>query len=99
MLTFKNLGKWGRLGNQMFQYSLLYNAGKKTGFEIGYDFKNKPEIASIFNLEGSNSDDFAPKHQAVEMNNFDYLDTKTIPDGKKILGWLFSGEVCEGIQN
>jgi len=95
MLTFKNLGKWGRLGNQMFQYALLYNAGKKTGFEIGFDFKNKPEIAEIFNLEGTNSDGVTPKQQAIEMNNFDYLDTKTIPDNTDFFGYFQNSRYVE----
>ena len=34
MLTFKNLGKWGRLGNQMFQYSALVGIAKNRGFDF-----------------------------------------------------------------
>ena len=32
MITFKLLGKYGRLGNQMFQFAFLYGAGKKNGY-------------------------------------------------------------------
>ena len=73
MITFKNLGKFGRLGNQMFQFAFLYNTGKKTGFEIGFDFSNKPLISEIFNLPCKNSDEIYPKNKAVELNNFAYF--------------------------
>ena len=35
MITCKNLGYLGRLGNQIFQYAMLFAISKKTGYEIG----------------------------------------------------------------
>ena len=35
MITFKNLGGYGRLGNQLFQYAAL----KALALKNGYDFK------------------------------------------------------------
>lgn len=95
MLTFKNLGKYGRLGNQMFQYSFLYNTGKKTGFEIGYDFKNKPEIASIFKLEAKNSDRIIQKNYAVEKNDFAYFDSSAVPEGTDFIGYFQNSRYVE----
>jgi len=88
MLTFKLLGKYGRLGNQMFQYSFLYNAGKKTGFEIGFDHSKNPQIASIFKLDAKNSDKVIQKNMAIEKNDFGYFDTTTVPDGTDFIGYF-----------
>jgi hypothetical protein len=91
MLTFKLLGKYGRLGNQMFQYSFLYNAGKKTGFEIGFDFSKNPQIASIFKLEGKNSDKVIQKNMAIEKNDFGYFDVSQVPNGTDFIGYFQNG--------
>lgn len=88
MITFKNLGKYGRLGNQMFQFAFLYNIGKKTGIEIGFDFRNNPLVAQIFNLPASNSDNIIPKHNGVELNNFSYFDTSTVVDNTDFIGYF-----------
>ena len=34
MITFSKLGKFGAMGNQLFQYAALYGVAKKTGFEM-----------------------------------------------------------------
>lgn len=34
MITFDNIGRYGRLGNQLFQYAILKSIQKKTGYEI-----------------------------------------------------------------
>lgn len=88
MLTFKLLGRYGRLGNQMFQYSFLYNAGKKTGFEIGFDHSKNPQIASIFKLDAKNSDKVFQKNMAIEKDDFGYFDTTTVPDGTDFIGYF-----------
>ena len=35
MITFSQLGKYGRLGNQLFQYAALKGLSIKNGYEIG----------------------------------------------------------------
>lgn len=99
MITFKSLGKFGRLGNQMFQFAFLYNTGKKTGFEIGYDFSNKPLISQIFKLPCKNSDDVYPKNKAVELNNFAYFDTKNTPDNTDYVGYFQNSKYIEEYEN
>jgi hypothetical protein len=88
MITFKKLGKYGRLGNQMFQFAFLYNVGKSTGLDIGFDFKNNAEIAKIFKLPVKNSDSVTAKHQATELSNFGYFDVKKIPDETDFIGYF-----------
>lgn len=36
MITYQNLGKYGRLGNQMFQYAALLGISNKTGYQFGF---------------------------------------------------------------
>lgn len=88
MITFKKLGKKGKLGNQMFQFAFLYNTGKKTGCRIGFDFKNNADITKIFKLPAENSDEFVPNYKAIEMNNFGYFDNSKIPDGTDFDGYF-----------
>jgi hypothetical protein len=88
VITFKNMGKLGRLGNQMFQFAFLYNVGKKTGKEIGFDFSNRPLIAQIFNLPASNSDEVYAKNKGIELDNFGYFDTTNVPDGTDFQGYF-----------
>lgn len=45
MITFKALGQWGRLGNQMFQYATLFSVGKKKNYQIGIPYKLKTRNA------------------------------------------------------
>ena len=33
MITFSKLGEYGRLGNQLFQYSILYSVGTENGYD------------------------------------------------------------------
>ena len=34
MITFSQLGKYGAIGNQLFQYATLYSIGKLNGYEV-----------------------------------------------------------------
>jgi hypothetical protein len=40
MITFKNLGFLGRLGNQMFQYAALHAVAKKLNYQYGIPIEN-----------------------------------------------------------
>ena len=41
MITFNKLGIHGRLGNQLFQYSLIFSVSKKLNLSFGVPYKNK----------------------------------------------------------
>ena len=41
MITFNNLGRYGRMGNQMFQYATLYSIAKTRGYDFGIPYKMK----------------------------------------------------------
>jgi hypothetical protein len=43
------MGHYGRLGNQMYQYSLLYSVGKKNGYEVAIPIDNQSIIDGRYN--------------------------------------------------
>ena len=43
MITFNLMGRYGRFGNQMFQYAALYAIAKKNGYEFGIPYQNKSD--------------------------------------------------------
>jgi len=77
MITFKELGNYGSLGNQMFQFSVLFAAGKRSGFNIRipkvsewYDKERERNISQI-------TDIFPNLLQYVfEVNSTDFITIK-----------------------
>ena len=49
MITFTNLGHYGRLGNQMFQYATLYSIAKKNNYDFVIPLDNLNVIDSSYN--------------------------------------------------
>ena len=56
MITFSNLGQYGRLGNQLYQYAALYAAGKKNNLDVvipdlsSKSWHGQPCLLGYFNL-------------------------------------------------
>jgi hypothetical protein len=56
MITFLELGKYGRLGNQLFQYAMLKSVSLETGYEIKIPnpdnivFQNQKCLLNLFNI-------------------------------------------------
>ena len=48
MITFSNIGKLGRLGNQMFQYAALYSAAFTRGYEFA--IPKNTDLEKVFKL-------------------------------------------------
>ena len=46
MITFAQLGRYGRLGNQLFQYAMLKSVSLATGYEM--KIPNPNEITSVY---------------------------------------------------
>ena len=58
MITFNNIGRYGRLGNQMFQYATLYSVAKELGCDFGipHETNNQGfELPKLFNLSANDS--------------------------------------------
>lgn len=51
MITFSKLGKYGRIGNQMFQYAALIGISKKTGFDWGVNIFKSSDMWNCFYLD------------------------------------------------
>jgi len=49
MITFTNLGHYGRLGNQMFQYATLYSVAKENNYDFRIPLDNLKVIDSSYN--------------------------------------------------
>lgn len=98
MITFQLLGKYGRLGNQMFQYATLYSIAKFNSYNFGIPFsKNRNEknqfqdlcLQDCFdNLSALDSSNCVPQQQAVEINNFFDPSFFNIEDNTDILGYF-----------
>lgn len=81
MITFNKIGLkgFGRLGNQMFQYSLIVGVAKKLNLQFGVPLKNKSEdeyanfyLDEGFEISASDSSKIMPKHTFIEKGfNFD----------------------------
>jgi hypothetical protein len=88
MITFKKLGKYGWLGNQMFQYAFLYAVGKKTEIDIGFDFNNNPMLTKIFNIKAKDSSKIIQSKFLVEKNTCEYIDYSSIENNTDIMGYF-----------
>lgn len=75
MITFNNIGSYGRFGNQLFQYAALFGIGKKKKCEIGVPYEKQklndeykkfclPDCFS--NLTAKDSSKVFPKYFAQE---------------------------------
>ena len=77
MLTYKYLGRRGRLGNQMFQYATLYSVAKTNGYDYGIPYHTKSEddymdmclLDCFKNISAKNCQLVMPKKQIQEQNN------------------------------
>ena len=55
MITFSNLGNYGRLGNQMFQYASIIGIAKKNGYDYCFPLSNKGcRLSEFFNITPKN---------------------------------------------
>lgn len=68
MITFSQLGKYGAIGNQLFQYATLYSIGKLNGYEV-----------KIPNTE-EHFDEGTSRIQHYFLNCFDNISAKILND-------------------
>lgn len=91
MITFSALGNYGRLGNQLFQYSTLFSISFLRGIEIGIPQNQK--ISEVFDLQSAKEipQDFEPKFIASESSFAFDPNAFLISDGVDIRGYFQSG--------
>lgn len=98
MITFKLLGRYGRMGNQMFQYATLYSIAKKNNYEFGIPYNVKSDnpyqnfcLDQVFsNLSAKDCSNILPYSQVHE-SGFNYDSSIfNISDGVDIVGYFQS---------
>jgi len=106
MITFQHLGKYGRLGNQMFQYATLYSLGKTLNYAIGVPYKARSSndkldfcLADGFEINASDSSNAFSTSVYVEPHfNYD-PNILNIPDGCDIRGYFQSEKYFKSHKN
>lgn len=73
MITFNKMGTHGRLGNQMFQYCLIFSVAKKLKLNFGAPYKNKSNdeyknfcLDEGFCITAGDSSNHIPKYKFIE---------------------------------
>jgi hypothetical protein len=106
MITFQQLGKYGRLGNQMFQYATLYSLGKQLNYSIGVPYQTRSSndkmdfcLADGFNIDASDSSGKFFSSVYIEPSfNYD-LNILNIPDGCDIRGYFQTEKYFKSCKN
>lgn len=106
MITFKSIGKYGRLGNQMFQYAALLGAAKIKNFKYGVNYGNKsnnqfahfilPDIFQYLDAEDCNNYDH--KYSFIEPHWHFSEKLFEIQDNTDIIGYFQSEKYFKHIK-
>lgn len=109
MITFYELGRYGRLGNQLFQYAALKSLALKNDYEVKipnfYDstWHGQECLLSNFNLEADflNKSDMEKIQYMYEEKNSDVYDASffNIPDNTNIKGFFQSVHYFNKFEN
>tara|TARA_Y100001937_G_scaffold77888_1_gene105613 strand:+ start:409 stop:1206 length:798 start_codon:yes stop_codon:yes gene_type:complete len=78
MITFNNIGYFGRLGNQMFQYAALVGIATKKGFEYGIPHKNALVKKVVNRVTGEEKLDLLDFFKNIKAKNVTEPNEKTI---------------------
>ena len=99
MIGFNNLGSYGRLGNQMFQYATLVGISKKHNYEYAIppsNFENEwydHQLFEVFELNGLKHIGFVPQNFHVYQEKHFHFDEglyNNIPDNVNLFGYFQS---------
>jgi len=107
MITFNTIGKYGRFGNQMFQYATLYSIAKEKGYEFGVPLTNRSAdeyedfcLQDCFkNLSAKNSTGTQQKHFIQEKSFSFEPGFFGIPDNSDIAGYFQSEKYFKNYKN
>lgn len=107
MITFNMMGRYGRMGNQMFQYATLYSIAKTRKYEFGVPYKVKSDnpylnfcLNDAFpNLTAKDSSEIRNARKAQEQN-FEYnAGIFGIPDNTDVVGYFQSEKYFKDYKN
>jgi len=107
MITFNMMGRYGRLGNQMFQYATLYSIAKTKKYKFGVPYKVKSDNSylnfsldeAFQNLSAEDSSDYTPIHRAQERVFTYNPGIFGIPDNTDIVGYFQSEKYFKDYRN
>jgi hypothetical protein len=107
MITFNMMGRYGRFGNQMFQYATLYSIAKTKKYKFGVPYKVKSDNSylnfsldeAFQNLSAEDSSTYAPIHRAQERVFTHNPGIFGIPDNTDILGYFQSEKYFKDYRN
>lgn len=95
MITFSQIGNYGRFGNQLFQYAMLFGVANKRGYDFGIPKNPNCTLGEVFLgtrfLHTLSSDMI--KHNAVEPNGAATVfisDVFNAPDDTNFAGYFQS---------
>lgn len=96
MISFNNLGKMGRLGNQMFQYASLKGIARHHGLDFAIPFSPElddwqdHQLSKYFKLDDSlRVDSVAGQNERWESHfHFDQTLFETCEDGTDLMGYF-----------
>jgi len=99
MLTFKELGRYGRLGNQMFQVASTIGLATRHGYTYGFPYwKNYDHLERFGSSENIDIQSYfknkLPEVPEGYFNNYNiqwgYHNIKTLPDNQNLIGHMQS---------
>ena len=97
MISFSNMGRYGRLGNQMFQYACAYAVAKRHNTEIGisshdsYRQASTNQLIETFTLQSAVLDKFDNVKYSFQENGFEYdARIEIVPNDTDIQGYFQS---------
>jgi|TARA_Y100000114_G_C11749330_1_gene323364 hypothetical protein len=100
-LSFNLFGKYGRLGNQMFQYAAVLGISKITGHTPVCNISASPLFSKCFDL-GSVKDDISSPQLCYEESGFEYQkEVESLPSDKSIdlRGYYQSEKYFKHVEN
>lgn len=107
MITFNMMGRYGRMGNQMFQYATLYSIAKTKKYDFGVPYQVKSEnpyqnfcLNECFpNLTAKDSSNVR-NHKIAQEREFTYnAGIFGIPDNTDIIGYFQSEKYFKDYRN
>lgn len=107
MITFNEIGRHGRLGNQLFQIAMLKVISEKLGYEIGLPLDtltrihhNQKNLLGYFKLPSIRFETFEPKHGYSETQDWGYEpQIFSIKDDTNIYGFFQNAKYYNDYQN
>lgn len=107
MITFNLMGRYGRFGNQMFQYATLYAIAKRNGYKFGIAYQNKSDnpylnmcLNEAFgNLTAADSSNHIPTRRVNEPDFTFNPGLFGIPDETDLMGYFQTEKYFKDYRN